>query len=90
MRVLEAELTNHAHDRLHVLYGRAGHDAVAKIEYVPGATFSGTQNLFDALLKHLEWCEERDRIKIGPATARACPTARQQPDRRVAAASRGR
>ena len=52
MRLLKPEFANHAHNGLHVLYGRARHDAVAEIEYVPWPAPGGTQNLFDTLFKN--------------------------------------
>jgi hypothetical protein len=47
---LEPEFTHHTHDGLHIFDRRGGHDAVAEVEDVAGATARGAQDFMDALL----------------------------------------
>jgi hypothetical protein len=46
----ELELPHHTHNGLHVFYRRSGHNAVAQIEDVSGASARGAQDFMDALL----------------------------------------
>src|SRR5208283_5225514 len=61
---LQAELAHHPHHGLHVLYRRLRHNPVAQIKNVARTPVGCAQNLLHALLQHIAWRKERNRVQV--------------------------